>query len=421
MAAGRTRAECGTLKIWLIDHYTNLPSGVGDARQFSNARELIRRGHEARVVLCPFSHLTHRCETKMHGSRWRNIRVDGVPVTLIRACGYNTNFELARIRNMFEFAWGVGSGAWCAEAETPDVVVGSAPDPWAALAAERLARRFKARFVLEIRDPWPFAITEITGRSRNHPFVVAVDRTMRYLYRKAERILILSRRSKDLLVESGAEEKKIVWVPHAIDLEMNPTPKPSPEDGVFTVTYLGAHNPWNDLDSILDAAEALQRSGGPRVNLRFVGDGVCKPALRARAERAGLRNVRFDEPVPKERVREVLHASDAFILNNRRDRVSERWMSFNKLFDYLAAGRPVIFGSWTEDDPVRESGAGISVRAGDGAAMADAILRIASEPAQAQRAYGERGRRFIEERYSTQAVMNRFEAVVQSLGDGANA
>jgi len=203
---------------------------------------------------------------------------------------------------MLQFAVRAWKGEWAKGLNAPNLILGSSPDPFVALAAERLASRYRVPFVLEIRDLWPYSIIEVTGRSKFHPFIQAVDWTQRYLYAKAERILVLSKNSTELMEKSGADPDKIVWIPHGVDLSMNPEPRLMPDDGLFTVTYLGAHNEWNSLDSILDAAKLLQESGSINILFRFVGAGESKPALKERARAENIRNVRFEDPIPKKLV-----------------------------------------------------------------------------------------------------------------------
>jgi glycosyltransferase involved in cell wall biosynthesis len=212
----------------------------------------------------------------------------------------------------------------------------------------------------------------------------------------------------------GADPGKIVWIPNGVDLSMSPEPRPSPEGGQFVVTYLGAHNQWNSLEAVLDAARILQ-DRCPSVLFRFVGDGVSKPGLIEKAKNEGIRNVRFDDPVPKKKVLEVLHNSHAFIINNRNDGASKSWMSFQKIYEYLAAGRPVVFGSCTNDDVVRESGAGISVEAGNAAQLAGAVELLAGMSREQLWEYGLRGRRYIEKSYSIRSLVDRFEAMAWEL------
>jgi glycosyltransferase involved in cell wall biosynthesis len=121
--------------------------------------------------------------------------------------------------------------------------------------------------------------------------------------------------------------------------------------------------------------------------------------------------VQFDDPVPKAQVGEVLRQADAFILNNRKDAVSRNWMSFNKLYEYLAAGRPVVFGSFSASDPVRESGAGISVPADSPSELAAAVAYLAQLPSAQLAGYGRRGREHIEQNYSIVRLVDVFEGM----------
>jgi glycosyltransferase involved in cell wall biosynthesis len=401
------------VNIWMVNHYANHPGAPGDARHFSHARELIARGHQVRIVSCSFLHLNGQHVAEAAGRDWTEVVYQGVPFTWIHARSYGGSLQ--RIRNMMEFSWRVGRRKWAKNLDRPDLVLGSSPHPFAALAAQRLAAHYGVPFVLEIRDVWPYVLTEVGGHSKSHPFVRLVDATMRFLYKRASRIIMFSRNSAHLLTDSGADERKILWIPHGVDMGMSPVPRPAPEDGVFTVTYIGAHNQWNSLDAVLDAAKILQESDGPRVLFRFVGDGASKPGLILRTQQEGIRNVQFDAPVAKTQVPEILHNADAFLINNRKDEVSKNWMSFNKLYEYLAAGRPVVFGSCSNNNPVQESGAGISVEADDPAAMAGAILFLAGRSAEQLADYGRRGRRHIEENYNIPLLVDRLEAMASEV------
>ena len=396
------------MNIWYIYHYALPPTQAGATRHYSHGRELIARGHQVQIVACSFHHWEHQHIPMAPGRWWEQRSYDGVPFHWIHARGYRTN-GLARVLNMLEFGYRAWRRDWAEGLAAPDLVVGLNPHPLAALAAERWAARFGVPFVLEVADAWPYAMIEAGGFPAWHPYVLWADHTMRYLYRKATRIVMSSDSSADLLVRYGAERKKLVAIPMGVDLQLHPTPTPPPDDQLFTVTYLGAHNYWNSLDVVLDAAKLLQRAGVNNLLFRLVGDGACKTALIKRASSEGITNVRFDDPVPKRDIPSLAHASDAFIINTRRDGVAKEWMSFNKLYDYLAAGRPVVFGCCAGDNPVRDADAGISVEADNAAELARAVAQLASLPSDKIWAYGQRGRRHIEENYAIPSLVDRFE------------
>jgi glycosyltransferase involved in cell wall biosynthesis len=397
-----------------VNHYANSPDDPGDARHWSHAQELMRRGHQVTVISSSFHHLVHEQVKSAAPGRIVHSQVRGVPFVWIPTIGYRTD-SILRVANFFEFGLRVWQGDWAKKLNPPDLVLGSSPHPFAALGAQRLAARYRVPFVLELRDAWPYVLTEVGGYSPRHPFVVLVDRTMRFLYKRADRIVLFSRDSSGELEGMGADPKKAVWVPHGVDLTLMPEPRPASDDGVFTIKYIGAHNQWNSLDTILDAAKLLQTKGVKGIDFRFVGDGVRKPFLKARVEAERIDNVHFDDPVAKNQMAEVLHHADAFILNNRVDGVSRRWMSFNKIYEYLSARRPVVFGSCTTANPVQESGAGILVEAGNHVQMAEAVETLARMSAEQLDAYGLRGRKHIETNYSIRANVDRFEKMALEL------
>lgn len=403
------------MNIWLINHYGHPPSAPGDARHFSHARELIGRGHQVRIIACSLLHLQQEPIVNIRrNTNWEHTVHDGVPFTWVRAGKYEGE-SIKRVLNMLTFSWYVFQMKWAAGMSKPDVILGSSPHPFAALAAQRLAKRFKVPFILEIRDVWPFVLTEVGGYSKHHPFVMLIDSLMRFLYRRADAIVMFSRDSRPLLSRYGADPGRVVWISHGVDFAICPRPTPAPVSDLFTLSYIGAQNAWNSLDTVLDAAKLLQVKGTEHVRIRLIGSGSCKTALMERVRFEGISNVEFIDSLPKSGLGDLLHTSDAFILNNRLDGVSKEWMSFSKLYEYLAAGRPVVFGSCSNSDPVSESGAGLSVCADDPKALAAAITRLAGCSSVQLWTYGCLGREHIEKFYSIPVLVDQFEGLVKQL------
>jgi glycosyltransferase involved in cell wall biosynthesis len=412
--SGNSSTRTNVLNIWLVNHYANAPYEPGDARHWSHARELMRRGHQVTVISSSFHHLKHEQMNTVRSGRTVYQMVDGVPFVWMPTIAYKSD-SISRVAGFFEFGYRVARGKWAARLAPPDLVVGSSPHPFSALGAQRLAARYKVPFFLELRDAWPYVLTEVGGYSHHHPFVLLVDRTMRYLYKRADRIILFSRDSTGELEKMGGDPKKVVWVPHGVDFTLMAEPRPAPRDGIFRVKYIGAHNQWNSLDAILDAAKYLQEKGKDNIEFRFIGDGVRKPFLKARAEAEGIRNAHFDDPIPKCQMADALFDADAFIINNRVDGVSKRWMSFNKIYEYLSARRPVVFGCCAEANPVKDSGAGLIVEAGNHVQIAEAVAKLAAMTHAELDEFGLRGRKHIEEHYSIRAIVNRFEAAALEL------
>lgn len=407
------REEGIRVRVLLVNQYVGTPDTAGGTRHYSLARQLIRRGHEVTMVTASFSHML-RQERLGAGQRLLKQVRDGIHLIWLRTPGYDRNGP-RRFVNMLAFARQVGRLPDDLVGGRPDVVVGSSPQPFAALAAEGWARTRGIPFVLEVRDLWPQTLVDLGQMSPAHPVVLALTAVERTLYRRARRIISLLSGAGEHMAAKGADPAKVTWIPNGVDLDLVPyrPPEPGPR---FTIIYAGAHGLSNNLDSVIAAACRLRDAGwADRLCIRFIGDGPEKPRLRERAAREGVSFVQFEPPVPKEQIFGVLQEADAFIIATQNTDLYRWGYSPNKLFDYLAAGRPIICALRSPYDAVTEAGAGLTVPPDDPEAMAAAIIRMAEAPPEVRRAMGERGRAYAQAHHSFGVLGERFERVLMEV------
>lgn len=404
------------MRVWIVNYTALPPSEPGGTRHYSLARELRRRGHEVLVVASSFHYVARRPLRLAGGGTHRLEDVDGVPFLWLKAPGYDES-QLARGWSWLAFSWRVWREVGMRELKPPDVVIGSSPYPFAAVAAHRVAIRHEVPFVLEVRDLWPQTLIDLGKYSSLHPFILLLDAIERYLYRRSEKIVSLLSEADQYMAGKGADPEHVLWVPNGVDLEMVPDPAPPASDGPLEVMYAGAHGLANTLDLVLDAAGLLQRQGWgrDRAIFRFVGDGPHKGRLQERARREELENVVFDDPVPKQEIYGVLQKADAFV-RPVEDSPLYRWgASPNKLFDYMASARPIIYGSATESNPVAESGGGITVPPEDAGALAGAVRTLAGLSAEERWVMGQRARGHLEKHYTLRRLVGRLERALEEL------
>jgi glycosyltransferase involved in cell wall biosynthesis len=404
------------MRIWIVNYTALPPSEPGGTRHYSIARELIRRGHEVVVVASSFHYVARRPLRLEKGSTQFLEEVEGVPFLWLKAPSYRES-QLARAWSWLAFSWRVWREVGLRDLEPPDVVLGSSPYPFAALAAQRVAARHSVPFVLEVRDLWPQTLIDLGSYSPLHPFILLLDGIERYLYSRAARIVSLLPEADEYMVRKGADPNHVVWISNGVDLDMIPMPSPPSDEDPFSVMYAGAHGLSNTLDLVLDAAGLLREEGwGPdRVVFRLVGDGPDKRRLQERADREGLDNVRFEAPVPKEEIHRVLQEADAFV-RPLEDSPLYRWgASPNKVFDYMACGRPTVYGSPTNSNPIADSGGGVTVPPGDARALAEAVQALAELPLEDRWAMGRKARTHLEEHYSLSRLAARLERTLGEL------
>ena len=192
------------------------------------------------------------------------------------------------------------------------------------------------------------------------------------------------------IAERGIAASRITSVPNACDLELfqplphgftkqpeliDDLPKPL-SSGSFVAAFTGAHGLANGLDAVLDAAAVLQRKGRSDINLLFIGDGRCKPALESRVASEALRNCFFLPPIPKPQLAKILRKSVHVGLMVLDDVPAfYRGTSPNKFFDYLACGLPVVnnYPGWVVE-LIREHELGIPIPPRDPEAFAEALI-----------------------------------------------
>ncbi len=399
------------MRVWILNQYAVPPGQAGPTRHYSFARELILRGHEVTVIASGYDHVC-RQEAHLRGREWHRYEViDGVPFLWFWTPPYRGN-DLWRVLNMLSFAGWIWPAFPAHRLATPDVIIGSVPTIFLALAASKLAGRLGVPFVLEVRDLWPQVMVDFLQLSSDHPAVRLLRGIENYLYKRSERIITLLPGSIDYLAERAGRRDKIFWLPNGIDLNLVPSPIRPPGHDAFTMMFIGNHGLAYGLDVLLDAAALLMREETDcAVQFRLIGDGPEKKRLQARVEREAIATVRFDDPVPKRRIYEILQEADACLMILRDLPVFQKGTSPNKIFDYLASVRPIIFCGDATFNYVAEAKAGITVPPGDARALADAVLALARKPVESRMEMGWCGRRYVEDHFN----INRLAVGLEGL------
>lgn len=396
--------------LW-VNHFAVSPEQGGGTRHFELGRELARRGWDVTIAASDLN-LHTRTYSRRQGpgdTATRDEVIDGVRFRWLWAAPYARN-DWRRARNWLSFSRRV----WRWSGPRPDVVVGSSPHLFAALAAERLARRWGVPFVFEVRDLWPESLLA-AGEAKGTAYRV-LERIAAHLYRRADRIVVLAGGSAAYLRERGIAETKLVHIPNGVDVSAFAVVGRPARPGL-TLVYTGAHGPLNGLETVLDAAELL----AARSDIRFllVGDGPARAALLADAERRRLGNVEFRGSIPKTAMPELLAEADAGLMVLREAPLFAFGVSPNKLFDYFGAALPVVCNVPGEVAAmVRDARAGEQAEDSSAAALAAAVVRLAERSPAERRAMGAAGREWVTREHDRPVLADRMEAMLHSLLPG---
>jgi len=398
------------MHVLLIHQIFAGPDDPGGTRHYEIGRYLVEHGHRVTVIASAVKYLTG----EMAGPATED---PPAGMRIVRLAGRQDLHRsyLARARAYFDFA----ARAFRAAMSVPDVDVvwGTSPPLVQLVPAWLASRRCLGGFLLEERDLWPEFAVEM-GVVRDGPVSRAALRMKRFLYGRARRIVVNSPGFLPFITGYGVPLEKIEVVPNGVDAtQFDPAARSEAIRDAwgaadrFVVLYAGAIGPANGLDVVLDAAERLR---GTTALFVLVGDGKARGELVKAAEYRGLGNIRFVPAQPKRMMPATIAAADV-CLASLRDIPLFRTTYPNKVFDYMAAGRPVLLGiDGVIRNVVENAGAGIFVQPGDGMALARGVLRLMGDPGEAK-AMGQRGRDVVCAKFNRRAQGAQINAILDDL------
>ena len=408
--------------MWIFNHYAVTPDMSAGTRHYDFAKGLAGRGYKTTIFASSFL-WGQRRELKLDKNEKHKVEnFDGLNFVWVKTFPYQKN-DWRRIVNMVSYmnrAYWLGrkiAGEACG-IEKPDVIIGSSVHLFAVYTAYLLSKRYKVPFIMEVRDLWPQTLIDM-GVSKWHPFIILLRKLEKYLYKRADKIITVLGGADKYIESLGIKFNGTALVPNGVDLEgfnIKETnfKNQKPLDSGFTVTYAGAIGKANNLDVVIKAAEILYK-GHPDIKFLFIGDGQEKTRLSRIVKEKHLNNVKFKDPVPRREIGGVLANADGLLFNLEDSPVFKYGISSNKLFDYLASGKPVIFSCNAANNPVEEAKAGITVSPNNPEKLASSILKLYHMPKKQKEEMGKRGREYVEKYHSIPVLVDKLEEVIKKV------
>lgn len=392
------------MNIWIINHYALPPSLGGLNRHYYFSKYLQQMGHSVRIFTASAIHNT---DINMIEDDFNYIEkiVDGIEYTYVQTNSYKKN-GLSRIRNMLEFplrVWKV-----CRKFPKPDVIYTSSPTPFAAVAALRIAQKLEIPCIVEIRDLWPESIVAYQKRSRNNPAILALYQLEKWIYKKADRLIFLKEGDKDYLKERGWDNQidlgKVYYINNGVDIEEYDRNAHEnilqdvelDRDDTFKVVYAGSLRAANNLLPVVKAAEILRNEGADNIHIFLYGAGGDLPLLRKYKEDHGLSNVHIKGQVNKKYIPFILSKSDISLVHVKHTAITRFGPSLNKLFEYMAAGKPILSDWPCGYDLVKRYECGAVIPSQTPDTIAEGIKWMAQLPKDTATQYGRNARQAAE-------------------------
>ncbi|MFG6531423.1 MULTISPECIES: glycosyltransferase family 4 protein [unclassified Sulfitobacter] len=384
--------------LYFHQHFST-PQGSAGTRSYEMAQALIRAGHSVTIVCGSYAQGKTGVSAPFEKGRRRGV-VDGIDVIEFDLNYGNHMGFVQRLGVFLKFAMG---SVGVALREPADVVFATTTPLTAGIPGIFARWLTRKPFVFEVRDLWP-ELPKAMGVITN-PMLLWLMSVLEWAsYRSADRLVGLSPGIVEGIAARGVDKSRIALVPNGCDMDLFSTSEAAwrpdgVQDDQLLAIFTGTHGNANGLDAVLNAAAVLKERGRDDIRIALVGQGREKPKLIADAEKRGLDNVLFLDPVPKTKLTGLMAGADLGLQVLRNVPAFYFGTSPNKFFDYISAGLPVLnnYPGWLAG-LIKETDCGFVVPPDDPAAFTDALI-AAAESRDALRQKGDNAQELAKTRF----------------------
>ena len=374
--------------VWIFNHYATNMFFNQSGRHYWLAKYLQKKDYIPMVF----------CASTIHNSD-KDINLNGKPYAVketsddfkfvfVKASKYKGN-GLSRVKNMFSFAVNLyKDGKMIAkEYGKPDIIFASSVHPLTIVAGIYLAKFFNVKCIGEVRDLWPESIVAYGIIGRNSIIAKALYLGERWIYKKVDKLIFTWDGAKDYLAENHFEKQvikksyninngvviktfndnanKFIIVDNDLDNKK-----------ICKIVYTGSIRLVNNLKFLVDLAQNLNKCKCLNVKIIIYGDGPEKDKLIEHCNKNKLDNIVFKGSVEKKYIPGILKRADINILHNTSTILDKYGQSQNKLFEYLAAGKPILQTYNTGHSIIDNNKCGICLKNQSVEEATDAIMKL---------------------------------------------
>ena len=388
------------MNILYIDHYAGSPEMGMEFRPYYLAREWEMLGHRVRIVGASFSHL--RTNNPKVSCDFEVQEIEGIQYQWIKTDEYAGN-GAKRAITIFQFCCKL----WCHAREIvkdfkPDVVITSSTYPVDTYPAQKIARLANAKLIHENHDLWPLTLETIGGMSKYHPFCLMMGMGLSSAIRNSNHIVCVLPYSYEYFKEYGLKDlTKFSHIPNGIVEEdwENIVDLPSEHislfkklEGKFKVGYAGGHALSNALDTLIESASQINDDN---IAVVFVGKGTEKERLIQKAKDLNCTNVYFLPPVSKLQVPAILKFMDVVYVGSEKSTLLKYGASLNKLYDYMMAGKPIIYGVDSKNKEILDANCGFVVESQNSIDLKNTIVKLSKFNDSELKQLGKNGKHWV--------------------------
>lgn len=414
--------------VWVFHHYATPPTMNGFTRPYNFGINMNNENYKTTVFAASYLHFS---DVNLISDNKKFVVEDhsDVSFVFVKTPSSSKN-TLARVKNMAAYYKNLHSVAksYSKQYGNPDLIIASSPHPLAMIAGIKISKKLNVPCVCEVRDLWPEAIFAFGKTKESSPLGKLLIAGEHWIYKNADALIFLKEGDTDYLkdrkwtMEQGGDIDldKCHYINNGVDIEAfnrqidnNVLEDQDLISGKFNVVYTGAIRPINNVGNIIDTAKLVK----DQKNIQFLiyGDGNQLAMLKQRVIDEGLTNVKMKGYVDKKFMPYVLSKSSVNILNYSQTKYNwSRGNSSNKLFEYMASGKPIISTVKMGYCPLEKYKCGLSLENDTPDELANAIMRIYEMPKETYNKVSQNAKSGAQH-YDYKVLTKKFISVMENL------
>lgn len=414
------------MKILYVSQYFPPEMGAPAARASELAHHWAAAGHHVSILTGFPNH-----PTGLVPAEWRprlrrlmyHEKIDGVNVYRTWLWPLPNRKSHERMRNYASFC--ISAALRGLALPRPDVIIASSPQLLVGLSGWWIAFSRGIPFVFEVRDLWPESLAAVGVGDRDSLLHHALAGIARFLYEKADRIVVVTPAFKEhLIARWGIAGEKMDVVENGVETDLFTPISESADDALrlqleaeskFIVSYIGTIGNAHGLETLLDAA-AMLRQRCPAVQFLLIGEGAEKERIQGLAQAQRLSNVQFLDQQPREKIPAFIRASDACLVLLKKTDVFKTVIP-TKMLEFMSCARPVILGVEGQARQIMEAaGCGLAIEPENAEALAGAIIQLAADRKLGE-VLGQKGREYISRNFSRARTAEKYIKLLESMSN----
>lgn len=372
--------------IWIMNHYATVMYTQNGGRHYSLAKNMLSQGYSP-IIICASTYHNLDKNIDIPQGKYKVLYNNKIPFIFVKSPPYKGN-GFSRIKNIGCFTFNVVSSYLkiVKKFTKPDLIIASSVHPLTLIAGIIVGHRLSIPCICEIRDLWPESLVAYGYLKRNSFLARILYFIEKTVYQKADAVIMTWEGGYDYIIDRGWDAeippKKVHYISNGIDIsEFNDNKQNIKihdndlEDAEhIKVVYTGSIRRVNNLRLIVESAKILKEHND--IKFLIYGDGDERKELEELYRKYNLKNIIFKGNVKKNEIPYILSMSDINLLHNSSTDLNRYGQSQNKLFEYLASGKPILQTYSTKYNIIEKYGLGIAISEQNPSEIANGILNL---------------------------------------------